>query len=77
MSASADRDKAPWETTEMVNGILGCAECHGLLCVQLRKRRTNAVTEKIAVAMQPRPTDDIDRVLCSSCGCILWERGED
>lgn len=70
-------DEVPFETVEMVNGILGCAECGGLLCVQLRGRRSNDVTEKICVAMQPRPAGDIERVLCASCGRVLWERGDD
>lgn len=62
----------------MVHGLLlGCAGCGGLLCVQVRDRRTNAVTEKIAVALQPAPAEDIDYVLCASCGALLWERGED
>lgn len=65
------------ETTEMVNGILGCASCGGLLCVQVRNRRSNVVVEKIAVALQPHPYDDIARVQCASCGEVLWERGGD
>lgn len=65
-------------------GILSCAECGGLLCVQ-QKGGIHAtgdgepplVSAKIHEALQPGPYADVAEIRCSSCGETLFTRKKD
>lgn len=62
--------------TEEVHGILSCVNCGSLLCVQIKKRDIGqkiTVTREITEALQPRPAQDIAKVVCAGCSEILWE----
>lgn len=53
------------------DGLLSCAACLALLCVVIREQR-NLRQGIIHHELQPRPADDVERVVCAGCGAQLW-----
>lgn len=65
-----------YDTIEFINETPGCAECGGLLAVELRKNRALPPGDirSIGNAMLPEPVADLVKIQCAGCGAILWER---